>query len=302
MSIVIPRSTWGPRYDNGVAIIGVQEWLNAGKELWLHHSITNPFGSDASLAQDCQHMRDFEQIGENRFGSGISYTWVVMPSGRVFQGHDIDRQGTHTYQRNNRSRAICLAGNYDVTGLPSRMERAVSALLRELGATLDGGHRDVYPTACPGRYAYDRIGEINRLASSGEPIDPGGDDVSAEEVWTKKILSYYDPATEKLVPGSYTDAAELLKKSALYTEKNWWYAIDNRNMLLQLAGKPQLTAAEVASEIRPGLVADLMGVLGAIVKQAIEENGAVELSDEASAELASDVVSRMGGLLSNKEA
>lgn len=183
MTIVIPRSTWAPRYDNGVAIIGVTEWLNAGKELWLHHSITNPFGPDASLAQDCQHMRDFEAIGESRFGAGISYTWVVMPSGRVFQGHDVDRQGTHTYQRNNRSRGICLAGNYDVTGLPGRMERAVSALLRELGATLDGGHRDVYPTACPGRYAYDRIGEINRLASSGEPLDPGGDDMlNAEQI------------------------------------------------------------------------------------------------------------------------
>lgn len=171
MSIVIPRSVWKPRYDNGVEVIGTREWLDAGKELWLHHSITNPPGPSATLEQDCEHMRAFEAIGESRFGAGISYTWVVMPSGRVFQGHDIDRQGTHTYQRNNRSRAICLAGNFDVAELPARMQQAVAVLLRELGATLDGGHRDVYATACPGKYAYARIPDINRLATSGEPVD-----------------------------------------------------------------------------------------------------------------------------------
>lgn len=194
MSIVIPRSVWSPRYDNGVEYIGTGEWLAAGKELWLHHSITNPPGPNATLEQDCAHMRDFEQIGESRFGAGISYTWVVMPSGRVFQGHDIDRQGTHTYQRNNRSRAICLAGNFDVSALPTRMIESVALLLRELGATLDGGHRDVYPTACPGQFAYPRIGEINNLAVSGQPIE--GDDVSAAEVWSYQLSNVQTNGSE----------------------------------------------------------------------------------------------------------
>jgi hypothetical protein len=176
VGIVIPRSVWKPRHDNGFAVIGVGEWLAAGKEIWLHHSVTNPFGSGATLEQDCQHMRDFEQIGENRFGGGISYTWVIMPSGRVFEGHSIDRQGSHTYQRNNRARAICLAGNYDVSALPAVMERSAALLLRELGATIDGPHSAVYATACPGKYAAPRIGVINQLASSGAPI--GDDDVN----------------------------------------------------------------------------------------------------------------------------
>lgn len=190
MSIVIPRSVWQPRHDNGAAVIGIGEWLAAGKELWLHHSITNPFGPNATLEQDCQHMRDFEAIGEARFGAGISYTWVVMPSGRVFQGHDIDRQGTHTYQRNNRSRAICLAGNYDVNALPTVMINSVALLLRELGAQLDGGHRDVYATACPGRFAYPRIGEINNLAVSGQPIQGDDAEVLSPEAqqWMRENL------------------------------------------------------------------------------------------------------------------
>lgn len=183
MSIIIPRSVWGPRHDNGFSIIGVSAWLAAGKEIWLHHSVTNPPGPSATLEQDCAHMRDFEQIGENRFGRGISYTWVIMPSGRVFQGHDIDRQGSHTYQRNDRSRAICFAGNYDVNALPDKMAASAAALLRELDATIDGPHSQVYPTACPGKYAKARIQEINAATSGGAPIK-GDDDVLNEQQLT----------------------------------------------------------------------------------------------------------------------
>jgi len=187
VSIIIPRSVWKPRHDNGFAVIGTREWEQAGKEIWLHHSVTNPPGPDATLEQDCEHMRAFESIGESRFGGGISYTWVTMPSGRVFQGHDIDRQGSHTYQRNNRSRAICLAGNYDVNELPERMQNSVALLLRELDATIDGPHSAVYPTACPGRYARERITFMNNLATSGIPIE--GDDVSGQDVLNAEMTS-----------------------------------------------------------------------------------------------------------------
>lgn len=164
MSIVIPRGVWGARYSNGFAVIGTSAWEAAGREIWVHHSVTNPPGPNATLAQDCAHMREFEAIGQSRFGGGISYTWVIMPSGRVFEGHSIDRQGAHTYQRNDRSRAICFAGNYETNQLPDGMARSAALLLAELGATADGGHRDVYATSCPGQHAYRRIGEINSLS------------------------------------------------------------------------------------------------------------------------------------------
>lgn len=188
MTIIIPRSVWGPRYPNGCEVIGTQEWLNAGKELWLHHSTTHPFGPDATLEQDCQHMRDFEAIGQSRFGCGISYTWVVMPSRRVFQGHDLDRQGTHTYGHNNSGRAICLAGDYQTNDLPQGMQDSVALLLRELDATLDGGHRDVYPTDCPGDRAYACIGAMNGLATSGVPIGEENPHQSGEDVMFLRII------------------------------------------------------------------------------------------------------------------
>lgn len=200
MSIVIPRSVWQPQHDNGAAVIGIDEWVAAGKELWLHHSVTTPPGPDATLAEDCAHMRYLEQIGESNFGRGISYTWLVFPSGRVFEGHSIDRQGSHTYQRNNRARAICLVGNYEVHHLPTRMENAVAELLRELDATIDGPHSAVYATACPGQNARLRIPSINALALSGAPIgSPSPEETKskgADDMLVKKLTG---PGTGAIV-------------------------------------------------------------------------------------------------------
>ena len=202
MSILIPRSGWGAKYGNGFAIIGTREWEAAGKETWLHHSVTNPPGPDASFEEDCAHMRLIEQIGQTNFGGGISYTAVVMPSGRGFEGHSLDRQGAHTSGRNNRSRAICLAGNYDVAVPDGKILGTVALILREWGCELDGGHRDVYPTACPGQHAYARIASINEAARSGAPIE--GDEMSAADAHNG-VASFFaelasdstDPAVEK---------------------------------------------------------------------------------------------------------
>jgi len=180
VSVIIPRSVWGPLYSNGFRVIGTSEWEAAGKETWLHHSVTNAPGPDATLEQDCAHMRHIESIGQNNFSGGISYTVVVMPSGRAFEGHSLDRQGSHTYQRNNRARAICLAGNYDVAVPGAKMLGTVALVLREWGCELDGGHRDVYSTACPGQHAYARIGNINEAARSGVPTDPTPDRSATE--------------------------------------------------------------------------------------------------------------------------
>lgn len=180
-SIVRPRSDWGPIHDNGAAVIGTAAWANGGYEIRLHHSVTGPLPENATIDAERAHMRTLEKIGEDEFGSGISYTWVVFPSGRVWQGHDVDRQGTHTYMRNDRARAICLVGNYEVQAPGATMLNAVAALTAELQHPITGGHRDVYPTACPGIFAYARIRDINTLAASGTSLEE--DDLAQVPQW-----------------------------------------------------------------------------------------------------------------------
>jgi hypothetical protein len=251
MSILIPRSVWKPQYANGFRVIGTSEWEAAGKETWLHHTVTTPPGPDATLEQDCAHMRYVESIGQNNFGGGISYTAVVMPSGRAFEGHSLDRQGSHTYQRNNRARAICLAGNYDSVVPNAKMLGTVALILREWGCELDGGHRDVYATACPGQYAYARISSINQAARSGVPIE--GDDVSADDVWNYQVdVMHGDGTSHKAA------AKDVLRFSELSEAITQGKVAEVLRMLATLDAKISRPApVQLTAEDRAAIVADL---------------------------------------------
>lgn len=180
---IITRAQWGARYRNGFAPAPIPF-----AEIWLHHSVTlmpdvRWIDADADGVDDDEEraLRTLEQIGQDRFGGGISYTWAVPPSGRVYEGHSVDRQGAHTGGRNDISRAIVLIGNYDDNEVTDAQKRACAGILRmcrdngwRRSDQLNGGHQQAprqIPTACPGRHALAAIGEINRLAASGEPLD-----------------------------------------------------------------------------------------------------------------------------------
>lgn len=177
MTTIYGRSSWGARYSAGFADAPLP-----ADEVWLHHSVTSAPPLDATFDQDTAAVRVLEQIGQDRFGGGISYTFAIPPSGRIFEGHGVTRRGAHTAGRNSIARAICLVGNYD-TARPSEAQVRAVALLLQHGARsgwwrrafLNGGHRDApgARTACPGRHGWDAIPAINRLASL--PITPEDD-------------------------------------------------------------------------------------------------------------------------------
>jgi len=186
---IISRARWGARYARGFTAAPLP-----AAEVWLHHSVTLApdlawVDADRDGVEDDEEraMRTLEQIGQDRFGGGISYTWLVMPSGRIYDGHGVDRQGAHTGGRNDRARAICFVGNYDTHRPTAAQTRSAAWLLQEgkrrgwlKAARLNGGHRDLKQTACPGRYAYELIDDINRLAA-GPPITDQEDDMSWDE-------------------------------------------------------------------------------------------------------------------------
>jgi hypothetical protein len=185
---IISRPRWGARHERGFGPAPLP-----ASEVWLHHSVTiapNLSYVDANRDgvddDEERAMRTLEAIGEQRFGRGISYTFAVMPSGRVYEGHGVDRIGAHTGGRNSISRAIVLVGDYTRYALTDAQLRAVAALLQRghaagwwRRARLNGGHQQApgASTACPGRYAMSAIPRINRLAA-GPPVDqnPGEDD------------------------------------------------------------------------------------------------------------------------------
>lgn len=165
--IITTRAEWGARHPRGFRPSRLP-----ATELWLHHSVT--IAPDLVPPFDDEHraMRTLEQIGQDRFGGGISYTFAVMPNGRVYEGHGVDREGAHTAGHNSAGRGIVLVGNYDSIAPSAAMLNGVAELLahgKRVGwwtaAELDGGHRDTKATACPGGAAYRLIPEINRRAA-----------------------------------------------------------------------------------------------------------------------------------------
>jgi peptidoglycan hydrolase-like protein with peptidoglycan-binding domain len=167
---IIPRSEWGAKYAPSSNTRTVRRL-----EKWLHHSVTVAPDVVPPFDDDYAAVRSIEAITEGRFGIGMAYTFLVTPAGLIFEGHPIDRVGAHTAGHNRYGVGICLVGNYENAKPTAAQKQAVAWLIRygiERGwwehPSLNGGHRDTKATACPGRYAYAVIDEINALAAAGE--------------------------------------------------------------------------------------------------------------------------------------
>lgn len=167
---IIDRKVWGAAHKDGFYNRKVGRL-----DKWLHHTVTTQLSVDASEKAERAEMRNLDNIGQSRFGGGVSYTFVVFPSGRIYEGHSINRVGAHTKGRNSISAGIALAGNYEINEVTAEQIAAIAWLMNH-GVSkgwwtenkLDGGHRDTKATACPGKNAYVKIGAINK-AADGNP-------------------------------------------------------------------------------------------------------------------------------------
>ncbi|WP_367128339.1 peptidoglycan recognition family protein [Saccharothrix sp. HUAS TT1] len=174
---IIRRGQWRARHRNGFGPAPVP-W----EENWAHHSVTLApniewidVDGDGVEDDEAAAMRQLEQIGQDRFAGGISYTAAIPPSGRIYEGHGVDRQGAHTGGRNDIARAIVFIGNYDVHPLTEAQIDSAARLLAYWylrgwcrWPAFDGGHQQApnqIATACPGRYVLAAIPEINRRAA-----------------------------------------------------------------------------------------------------------------------------------------
>lgn len=168
-----PRSAWGPSYANGDRSLP-----DLAVGVYVHHSVTTQLPATATVAQERTEMKTIERIGQDKFGSGISYNVVVFPSGRAYEGVSMNRRGTHTGGLNSTVRSICFAGNYE-TNRPTPKQLATAAAIFQAGkgkwwtpAAYVKGHRDLKATACPGRHVYSQLNVIKGGRSDPTPT-PG---------------------------------------------------------------------------------------------------------------------------------
>lgn len=167
---LIARSAWGARFADGFGLRPMPF-----SEIWAHHSVTVAPDLVFPWTDDDAAVRRLEDIGQSRFGGGISYTVPITPSGRAYEGHAINKRGAHTGGRNTIASAICFVGNYETQKLtPLQEEKAAQVLVRmhrqgfSTRHTFNGGHRDApnQSTACPGKNVIARLPAINARANA----------------------------------------------------------------------------------------------------------------------------------------
>lgn len=144
------------------------------KVVFLHHSVTKQLPEGASLEEERAEMRNLDAIAHGRGFNGLSYCWVVFPSGRAWEGRGWLVIEAATEGHNTTSDSICFAGNLSAFK-PTEAQiitaeklinrgQAVGALAKVVDVR---PHRSASSTSCPGSNLTDGMIEgIQRRANA----------------------------------------------------------------------------------------------------------------------------------------
>ncbi len=137
---------------------------------YVHHTAdAGPEGgAKASVAQEIAFLQRIEGFHVNTRGyRAIGYNYLIMPSGRVWEGRGFETVGAHTLDPKdadgdgkhveNRDPGICFAGNFDHQKATRRALAAHTLLRARLalkGVRWDRmySHNQAFPTSCCGKY------------------------------------------------------------------------------------------------------------------------------------------------------
>ncbi len=164
MFIIRPRRRWAASPGN----FRHTDWRRRTVDEYVHHTADSgpKHGAKASLRDEIEYLKRIESFHVNVRGyAGIGYSYIVMPSGRVWEGRGFEKVGAHTLDPKdadgdhkyieNTELGVCFAGNFNVQKPTRRALFAHSLLRRRLrikGVRIDRTypHRAAYATSCPG--------------------------------------------------------------------------------------------------------------------------------------------------------
>lgn len=174
---IISRSSWGSPEPNH------SSWRPEYKKLnraIIHHTATDETSDSYADVRAIWHYH------ARSLGWGdIGYNYVVDSNGRIFQGRYFDEKyarsnrvdvvGGHAYNNNSGTTGISVLGNFDTKSLSGSARESVAQITAyklapyNINPTKSGaviGHRDVYPTSCPGAGIVREMNAIRTIASS----------------------------------------------------------------------------------------------------------------------------------------
>lgn len=155
----IPRSKW----TRTAPISGKINPMNGVSRITIHHEGWTPvyFTDYASNAARLDHIRA-SHVGDRRWGD-IGYHYVIDRAGRVWEGRNIRYQGAHVSECNEHNVGIMCLGNFDKQSPSDAQLATLRSTLAFLSRTYGVNtrriytHRELKPTACPGRQLQARV-------------------------------------------------------------------------------------------------------------------------------------------------
>ena len=125
-------------------------------KITIHHEGSSPFYS----TNQGDVARRLESIRAGHVSKGwadIGYHYVIDPAGRVWQGRPTSLQGAHVKDENPGNLGVMVLGNFESQrATPAQLatlDQFVASQMRQYGVSVRNvyTHRELRPTACPGR-------------------------------------------------------------------------------------------------------------------------------------------------------
>ena len=162
-SFVIPRSKW----TTG----NTREWLTEPmrgiRSITIHHDAISPRPS-GQYADSVRRLKAIRSGHLSHQWADIGYHYAIDPAGRVWQGRSLVYQGAHVKNQNPGNIGIVVFGNHEqVTPTASALESLNKLIAHEMlrfGVSMNRvrTHRELAPTACPGKHLQARMNEMRR--------------------------------------------------------------------------------------------------------------------------------------------
>ena len=161
------RSSWA----TGNAVSSRMNRMSSIQHITVHHDGMSAFTATSGGA--ARSRIDSIRRGHQGRGWGdIGYHYLIDPGGRVWEGRTIAYQGAHVRDQNRGNIGICVMGNYnDQTPNRAQLEAlngALASLMASHGIPVSRvhTHRELAPTACPGRTLQAAMNSLRSSSSS----------------------------------------------------------------------------------------------------------------------------------------
>lgn len=159
---IVTRAQWGARSWRRTPTANT---LTPASIVFIHQTESVTLSPRATQAQEIAHLKQIEEqhVGVNGWAA-IGYSYLVFPSGRVYEGRGFSKVPAAQESANFGNGAIAFVGNFNRHKTRWAARLSAIRLARLFPGKYMSAHRDVNETDCPGRNLYPQVGRLALLS------------------------------------------------------------------------------------------------------------------------------------------